>query len=327
MTTKTTRPSWDDRCLELASWFEEHGRNPSQLSEERAELLGLAVPSHDPAAATKRPFEQRLDELEAFYAEHRRLPRKSNTADAHERRLAGFLIQQLRTAVRTGVLSAEYLNRAEKIPGAIEIRTVQNQDDILNELAGYTARNGTLPPLGGSGTPEENRLANWMRNNTRGSLEEKTPRLQERHKAILNLMTKFPAKSDALEAARLQELEEFITAHGRRPSIHKEADPEERRLAIWLANHQDNQDPRVVAALQTPSRVELQWEQNFQALANYAASHDGRPPGSWHEGRIFSWLTIQRREYRKGKMSPERLAKLLTIDGVIPGKTVIADAA
>jgi hypothetical protein len=344
--TLTTRPSWDERRTHLASWIEKNGRQPSQLSTDKEERSlyswlgaqrqklrngGLSAEQAEALTGLSpspyKPITVRVADLEAFHAEHGRLPSESTTADNCELQLASYLIHRLRPMYRNGQLTPEMVERLRLVPGTLDIRRVEDQDDVLQELTDYAETTGHLPPLGGSGTPQENRLASWMRNNTRGSAMDKAGRLRERHIAILAIIDKYPTRSEALEEGRLKELADFVAKHGHRPSISPQSGPAERSLAAWFNNHQTSPDPRVAAALKMPSRVDAEWQANFNKLANYAAAHDGRLPGNWNEGRIFSWLTIQRREYRRGKMSPERLEKLLTIDGVIPGKTLLADAA
>lgn len=342
----TTRPSWDDRYSHLSAWIEEHGRQPGQLSSDKEERslyswLGTQrrkmrdgqLSSDRTEAITQlspsshKPIALRVADLKAFHAEHGRLPSESTTADEQELQLATFLIHRLRPMYRKGALSADLVERLQAVPGALDIRTIQDQDDVLQELSDYAQTHGHLPPLGGSGTPHENRLASWMRNNIRGLASDKSGRLRERHIAILALIDSYPTRSEALEEGRLAELAAFVAKHGHRPSISPRTEPSERALAAWFTNHQTSPDPRMVEALKLPTRVDAEWQANFDVLANYAAAHDGRLPGNWHEGRVFSWLTIQRREYRRGKLSAARLEKLLTIDGVIPGKTVLAAAA
>lgn len=342
----TARPSWNDRYQELANHIGSTGRVPSQLGtaaerslhswlkaqrikikngdlpKERTELLERLG-----AVAFQRPFADSVAALEAFYATHGRLPRNSKSADEHEQRLAIFLIQHVRTSFRKGLLSPEMTERLQATPGVLEVRTVQDQDSILQELAEYAKTNGHLPPLGGSGTRDENRLASWMRNNSRGSALAKTGKLRDRHLAVLALIDEYPTRSEALEEGRLKELAAFVKARGHRPSMGGTIYAEERSLGTWMHLHQTSPDPRMVAALKAPTRADVEWDAIFTMLARYAASHGGRLPGNWHEGRLFSWLTIQRREYRRGKMTAARLEKLLTIDGVIPRKTLLADAA
>lgn len=342
----TPRPSWDERCAKLSSWIEKHGRQPSQLStdkderslyswlgSQRQKLRNGELSASQAEALTSsfpspyKTIEVRLAELEAFHAEHGRLPSESTTADESELQLASYLIHRLRPMHRKGQIAPDMVERLRLVPGSLDIRSIEDQDDVLRELDEYAQAAGHLPPLGGSGTPQENRLASWMRNNTRGSAMEKTDRLRDRHIAILAIIDKYPTRSEALEEGRLQELAAFIAKHGCQPSISPRSSTAERGLASWFTQHQTSPDPRMKAALEAPTKVDAEWQSNFEALANYAAAHDGRLPGNWHEGRIFSWLTIQRREYRRGKLAAERLEKLLTIDGVIPGKTLLAEAA
>lgn len=342
----TTRPSWDDRFNHLTSWIEKNGRQPSQLgadkeerglyswlSTQRRKLRTGELSSEQAGAITQlspsthKPMEVRVAELEAFHSEHGRLPRESTTADEQELQLASFLIHRLRPTFRKGLLAPDLVERLERVPGALDIRSVQDQETILQELTDYARDHGHLPPTGGRGNPEENRLASWMRNNSRGRVVDKPGRLRDRHVAILALIDAYPTRSEAMDEGRLRELAAFVTKHGHRPSFSPRSDTAERSLAAWLNAHQTSPDPRMVAALKMPTRVDAEWKANFDRLANYAAAHDGRLPGSWHEGRIFSWLTVQRREFRRGKLTADRLEKLLTIDGVIPGRTLLADAA
>lgn len=342
----TTRQSWDDRIAELTAFIETNGRPPSRLgtpearslqawlTAQRRSLRSGSLSKSQAEAITKlcpafplRPFEASVAELEEFHANHGRLPRNSKTADVHEHRMATFLIQQVRTMFRKGLLGPEMMDRLGRVPGALEVRIVQDQESILQELTGYSKTHGHLPPLGGSGNADENRLASWMRNNTRGSALEKHGKLRDRHIAILAIIDRYPKRSEALEEGRMKELEAFVRKNGHRPSFARTCTPTEQKLAIWLRTHETSTDPRMVAAAKAPSRTDVEWQANFTLLSRYASSHDGRLPTGWPEGRIFSWLTIQRREYRRGKMSAARLEKLLTIDGVIPGKTLLAEAA
>jgi hypothetical protein len=342
----TTRPSWGDRFNHLTSWIEKNGRQPSQLGADKEERglyswlstqrrkLQAGELSADQTGAltllspsTHKPMEVRVAELEAFHLEHGRLPRESTTAAERELQLASFLIHRLRPTFRKGLLAPELVDRLERVPGALEIRSVQDQETILQELTDYARDHGHLPPTGGRGTPEENRLASWMRNNSRGRVMDKTGRLRDRHIAILDLIDEYPTRSEAMDEGRLRELAAFVAKHRHRPSFSPRSDTAERSLAAWFTAHQTSPDPRMVEALKMPTRVDAEWLANFNRLANYAAAHDGRLPGSWHEGKVFSWLTVQRREFRRGKLSAERTEKLATIEGAIPGRSSLADAA
>jgi hypothetical protein len=86
------------------------------------------------------------------------------------------------------------------------------------------------------------------------------------------------------------------------------------------------QAARLKAVLACPNLVEYRWRWNFAALASYASAHGGDLPTSWDQS-IFTWLTVQRREYRKGKLNAERESILRTLPGVLPKLPALAEAA
>lgn len=334
---------WDATFNELEEFATHHGRLPSQmggpdqkrlyawvgtqravfnegkLRRKRFRRLSSIPGALEPTNGT---MEDRLQELDTFFQEHGRLPRKSNQADEPELRLAGFLIHQLRPAIRNETLHDELLARAQQIPGVADIRLVLDQEMILEQLTRYAQEHGHLPPRSG-GNSEEQRLAAWMANNSRGVAEAKTPNLRARHEAILALVERFPNKMAANFEQSLINAEEFVIKNGHRPSTGNAG-------ANWLAGARkqlddgtlsESQKDRLRAVLGAPSKLDYEWEQNFLQLRQYASSHDGRLPGTWGEGKVFSWLTVQRRQFRAGKLSAGRLAKLLTIEGVIPQTT------
>jgi hypothetical protein len=276
----------------------------------------------------------RIQMIADFHARHGRLPLSTAPAGSEERELADALIQGIRPRLARGTIRAEDLAALSRIPGAAVVRTVPDQDDTLAEMTAYVESHGHLPPKGGSGTPDENRLATWWRNNTRGTPESKTPGLRARHEALLELEANYPSKADAIFVTNLRQAEAFVAATGHLPSTGSKASAEERRLAGWLARYlaaepvdlPEELQIRLRALAAAPTRVELEWDANLAAVANYAASHAGRLPSNWHEDPLFSWLTVQRRAYRRGKMSEARLQKLLTVPGVITSALAAAAA-
>jgi hypothetical protein len=268
-------------------------------------------------------MEDRLEELEAFFREHGRLPKKSRNAEDSELKLAGFLIHQVRPAIRSGSLSPVLLSRAHAIPRVAEIRVVTDQDEILEKLARYADDHGHLPPRSG-GSSAEQKLATWMANNSRGDAGIKTPKLRARHEAIQDLIERFPSKVEFNFERALTQVEAFVQDHGHKPASGQAG-------ASWLSGGRklldegtlsEDQESRLRAVLAAHSKVDHEWERSFQELKEYATVHSGRLPGSWGDGKVFSWLTAQRRQYRAGKISAERLAKLFTIHGVLPETTI-----
>lgn len=218
MSTRTNK-NWETRCAELAAWAKDHdGRPPTVNSGNKDErslynwlsaarrrvasgtqtaartaLLETSISAFRPASRTG----SRIEQIAAFQARTGRLPKSTAPRGTEERDLATVLIQGIRPRLRKGLLKPEHVEALGRIPGAAEIRLVPDQDGTLEELTAYAEARGHLPPLGGCGTADENRLADWWRNNTRGDVEAKTPRLQERHRALLALEAAYPSKSGA----------------------------------------------------------------------------------------------------------------------------------
>lgn len=346
MNEQRPRLTWDERCAQLAAWIrDKDGRAPDQrsgdanehslyvwlcnarrrhasgtLSSARAELLEAS------SVGLKRPSSTGdwIEKLAAFYESHGRLPKSTAPAGSPERAMALALIASIRPKLKAGKVKAKDLEALSRIPGAADVRFVPDQDDTLAELTGYAERHGCLPPKGGCGTADENRLADWWRNNVRGDAEAKSPRLRERHLALLALELKYPSKSVAAFSTTLGRIELFVSAAGHLPSQSGSTAAEERRLGAWLAANLAGGSGRPADELQrlralgtVPSRTDAEWQANFEVLRNYAAAHAGRLPVGWHEGPVFSWLTAQRRAARIGKLSEARREKLLTIDGAL----------
>jgi hypothetical protein len=352
----TRQQKWKDRCDEVAAWIQEHGRAPRRASDIPAEhslhlWLGearrqvrLGLRSKDEAdrlesAITGVAFgvttADRIKMIAAFHEEYGRLPLSTAPAGSHELELANALIQRIRPKIVKGTIKAEDLAALSLIPGAAVVRTVPDQEDTLAELVAYARQHGHMPGKGGSGTPDENRLASWWRNNTRGNAETKSPALRARHEALLELEAKYPGKAEAIFDINLALVENFVAANAHLPSHGPKATAEERKLASWLAKYLGAKPDDLPAEHRSrfqvltavPSRMEKEWAENFDALETFAAAHAGRLPGSWHEDPLFSWLTVQRRAFRNGKISEARLQKLLTIPGVISARTLAAAAA
>lgn len=352
--------NWEERCAQLDRWVEVNGRVPSQMSDDATErscyhwlttnrkrlkagkltdeqtrlFRALPVPQ-----LARNTIDDRLNELEAFYATHNRLP-LTTSVEPVEKSLAIYLVGNLRRKIRQGTLDEALLARALAIPGVDEINIIPDQDETLEELSTYAAQHGHMPPFRQpDGTPEA-RLSSWVRNNTRGNPQDKSPALRARHEAILALMARYPGASAAERERRpqrrelqLRELESFVNEHGHLPSSTRNMDEAAKRLTATVELFRRELDEgrlepvheaRVKAVLDYPSHRDYEWQANFEALVQYAAAHDGRLPGTWAAGKLFSWLTFQRRHYRNGLLSHERLEKLLTLDGFIPGMTAAA---
>jgi hypothetical protein len=342
---KPSRPTWEERCAQLAAWIRDHnGRAPDQRgdAEEHSLYVWLCNARRRHAHGNLAPARVELFEsssvglkrvtstgdwivkLAAFYESNGRLPKGTAPAGSAERAMATALIANIRPKLKAGKVKAEHLEALSRIPGAAAVRFVPDQDGTLAELTGYAELNGCLPPKGGCGTADENRLATWWRNNVKGNPDAKTPRLRDRHLALLALELKYPAKSVAAFTTTIHQLEQFVAATGHLPAQGGSTAAEERRLGAWLIANRFAAGPgrtaeeleRIRALCEFPSRSDAEWQANFEVLRNYAAAHAGRLPTGWHEGPVFSWLTAQRRAARIGKLSEARREKLLTINGV-----------
>lgn len=283
---------------------------------------------------SRRTAAEALEELATFRQDHGRLP-KSTATDPAEKYLANFLFSTLRNGERRGTLQPAIRERAALIPGALALDTHPDQDGLLIELESFIKDTGHAPRHSRHNVPaHEVRLRAWISNNSYGDPARKTPRMRARHEAILALLADAPSYAEKDLDDRISLAEQFVSDHGYRPS---------GRDMSWLTDYVHGIYPlqgpycagsrlnefraaRIKAIVACPSLVEFRWNENFDGLAAYAAGHRGSLPGNWSEP-FFCWLTVQRREYRRGKLSPERERILRGLPGVLPERSLAAAAA
>ncbi|ACL42265.1 helicase-associated (plasmid) [Pseudarthrobacter chlorophenolicus A6] len=282
----------------------------------------------------RRTAAETLEELDRFQQAHGRLP-KSNATDPAEKYLANFLFTTLRQKERRGTLKPELRERAAGIPGALKLDTHPDQDALLDELRDFIQVNGYAPRHSRKGVPaREVQLRAWVSNNLYLDPARKSPRLRARHEAISALLATAPSYAEKDLDDRIALAEEFVRENGYRPSS---------RAMSWLKDYvhgtyhldgpfgtgsrlNDIRAARIKAILAYPSIVEYSWNRNFDQLKDYASRHDGALPGNWSHP-LFSWLTVQRRQYRRGRLSPERVSTLRTLPGVLPEVQSLEQAA
>lgn len=279
----------------------------------------------------RRTAAEALEELAVFRRDHGRLP-KSTATDAAEKYLANFLFTTVRQGERRGTLDPAIRERAALIPGVLALDTHPDQDSLLLELESFIKDTGHAPRHSRHNVPvQEVRLRAWISNNAYGDPSRKTPRLRARHEAILTLLADAPSYAGKNLDDRIALAEQFVRDHRHRPS---------GRDMPWLTDYVHGVYPlqgpygtgsrldefraaRIKAIVAYPSLVEFRWNGNFNGLTAYASGHGGSLPGNWSEP-YFAWLTVQRREYRRGKLGPERERILRGLPGVLPERSLAA---
>lgn len=284
--------------------------------------------------AGRRTAAETLELLARFQTEHGRLP-KSTATDPDEKYLANFLFATLRRKEKLGTLKPALRERAAGIPGALDLDTHPDQERVLAELEAFIRTHGHTPRHTRRGVPDEEiRLRAWISNNVYLDPSAKTPRLRARHEAILSLLAGVPSFAEKDLDDRIAAAEQFVRDHGYRPSgrdmpwfkdyVHGTYSLDGPYSAHSRLN--DIRAARLKAVIANPSQVDYRWRRNFEELSRYAEAHAGSLPASWDEP-LFSWLTVQRREHRRGKLSPERETALRTLAGVLPENRELAAAA
>lgn len=328
--------SWNSRCAEIARFKRATGALPTRgtnsalagwLYEQHARLESGRLTAEQAAAfkelapgfAPKRKSRNRLEQLEAFYREHGRLPLRSD-ADPAEKALNMYLVMDLRTRIRTGKISASDMLRAEAIPGATVIRSVPDQAAMLGALAEYVYTHSLMPVMDG----EHDKLTRWVTNNTKGDPETKSPALRARHLAIEDLRSRTTSRADASLLQRLAEAEAFCARHGVRPGAASHLPLAERQLADWLSRR-INAGPssipdelaarRLKAIAAVPTYGDVRWRENLQGLKEYLSS-TGALPTRWEQPN-YNWLAVQRRDFRAGIMPDWKAVELHAVPGLI----------
>lgn len=237
------------RIAEFLAFVQTHGRLPLATIEHTAErplarwiIRHLTNVNPDPRVVqvvedhggfpttAARTTEDRVSELEAFTATHRRLPVHRAASTEEERDLARWLTSH-RRAVKPHAQVLEILTRfppeprRRSKPAPHSART----EERVAELERFCATHHRLPMIGAT-TAEEVSLAGWLEHHRRRAVNPHplVTEIVHAHHSIKKL------SKQQRDQQRISELRAFLTRHGRTPRASS-ADPDEKRLAWWIA--------------------------------------------------------------------------------------------
>jgi hypothetical protein len=166
-------------------------------------------------------------------------------------------------------------------------------------------------------------LRYWVNNHAAGDPTAKGPRQRARHQAIDTILAPAPSYAAKRFNDRLAAAEHFVEDHGYRPPVKETAwlshylrgefdldssgGPRSRRDVFTAA--------RLRAVLNAPSPLEYRWDTTFEDLVRFTEVY-GSLPVRREQGPLYTWLTVQRRDYRAGKLSDDRAEKLIELGAI-----------
>ena len=240
----TPNATWDARLAELEAFAANHGRFPKPLSASGEHPLAQWVIQQRFAMRNERlstdriarlesvpgwvwgrqnaAWDTRLAELEAFAADHSRLPKHGMKS---EEQLAQWMSRQ-RKAMRNEKLSTDRITRLESIPGWVWSALNAAWDTRVAELEAFVVDHGRFPK---NGRASEEQLAQWVNQQRRAMRNEKLS--VERIARLESIPGWVWSALNAAWDARFAELEAFVADHGRFP---KNGRASEEQLAQWV---------------------------------------------------------------------------------------------
>jgi len=225
---------------------------------------------------------------------------------------------------RKGKLLAQHVTRLEALPGWSWDPFADQFEEGYQALKRFVEREGHAR-VGARHVEDDLRLGAWVSKRRKqyldGRLEpEQVARLESLPGWSWNLL------AEQFERA-FQTLESFVAreGHARVPRSHVEGS---HRLGLWINDKRYDYRKGKLPS-QYIARLEGlpgwswdphadQFEEAFQALKRFAEREGHARVASAHveDGlRLGIWVGKRRAEYRKGKLSPERVAALEAIDG------------
>ncbi|CAK0816947.1 unnamed protein product [Prorocentrum cordatum] len=280
-------------------------------------------------------WQSRLHQLCVFLKAHGRLPTQGTVADEEELRLANWLKRQ------AGLFRSQRL--AEDREAALRgVHTLvckrlsgerhQDWQSWLQQLEEFLEAHGRLPTKSKVVDEEEFRLAQWLERQARFF---RSQRLAEDREAALKGVHTLVCERLSGERPQqdwhswLQQLEEFLEAHGRLPTHGKVADEKELRIAQWLnaqlslfGSQRLAEDREaalrgvhtLVCEKLSGERRQQDWQCWLQQLEGFLEAH-GRLPtqckvADEEEFRLARWLKRQAGFCRSQRLAEDREAAL-----------------
>lgn len=219
----------------LAAWlnFQVIARNKGELSAERSDMLEPLVP----ASSTRRirPLAEWVADLEAFHAEHGRMPLSTRE---EERGLALWLINK-RMSFKDGTMPQDDIKLLSAVPGALATRKNADPDAMLLEAQEWCAQHGHIPRASFADTgalsldeEKERTIAAWMRNHARESTRAYEPsEYAERRQSILDLYDKYPSRTEFNEIVARERVRKVLER-----ADHVPSSTEDSQTHGWIAN-------------------------------------------------------------------------------------------
>jgi superfamily II DNA or RNA helicase len=309
--------------LLLGNWVatQRKAHKGGKLSPERTAALEALGMIWDPLESD---FQENLAALCAFFERegHVRVPPAHREGDLP----LGSWVGSQRTVYKKGALSPERTAALEAL-GMIWDPLESDFQENLAALRAFSEREGhvRVPSTHREG---EMLLGSWL--NTQRTVYKKGKLAPERIAALESLGMIWDQIEqffqDNLAALRAFSERE---GHARVPFTHREG---ELQLGTWVSNqrkaHKNGQlSPERTAALEALGMIwdplESDFQENLAALRSFSEREGhARVPKAHREGelQLGSWVSHQRIVYKRGKLSPNRIAALEALGMVWGGK-------
>ena len=308
--------------LGVGSWVnsQRNGITKGTIAADRLERL-RAIPRWTDDALVEK-WDQNHDAVCAYAAEHGRMPPQGTVYQGC--RIGGWISTQ-RVGITKGTISAERLERLRAIPHWTDDPLAESWNRHHDAVVAYAAEHGRMPP--DAALYQELSVGSWVRNQRTRIIKGTFAEDQlERLRAIPHWVDDAHADSwdrhhDAVCA--------YVAEHGRMPL--QPAVYQELRIGHWVSGQRGVISKGTISAERlarlraiprwTDDAHADTWDRKHDAVCAYATEHGRMPPAlAVYQGLcVGSWVHVQRCGIRKGKMTPERLARLQAIPHWIDG--------
>lgn len=326
--------------IRLYKWYKEQERRLEAGELDRKQHLGInevAVYYHErPVPGALAPWEERFEEIEKFAELHSRLPQRG-AANKKERSMGLFLHNQLHR-LRHGKLTPEretlLKNLKQRYPFNRKIHWKVDWDERLEEVRQFAQAHGAPP--GRTGTKEELTLNTWIRQQHR---RLKAGNLNLHQQTLLKeFEEQYPFKSERYWREyweeKFAELETFAQTHLRLPLL--DSSGKEKLLYRWFISQRQTDKKRKLSVdqqkrvnelfyryrVRSVSRVQAEWDERFEALRDFFATHSRIPKqGCKKERPLRTWFLEQQRRLKKRKLDARQQKLIKQLVAKYPYKT------